>query len=266
MIFYPLLSLIGIRRPLQKLTIGGILAGVSFVVSAIVEINLEKTYAVNPGNGEAQLRIFNGRNCDYTFSSTLPEHSTFSIKAMEHFEEKSVKINGGSQSFTFTILSASPASCQDDVGQFETFTLKEKVCESFFLTGTSSEVVRGIMYEDSVDKSRRGWPFITILSNIGSNSDVRLQDIKGKYRQRYIGNRTTTEQVDVPSDKLELFVGTTSLRNDLEMKLGGVYTMLLTETGTNTFSQQLIEITEPNSMNMLWLIPQYVIVTLGEVK
>lgn len=39
--FYPALRLIGIRRPLQKLTMGGILAGIAFIISGIVELNLE---------------------------------------------------------------------------------------------------------------------------------------------------------------------------------------------------------------------------------
>lgn len=39
--FYPLLRLVGIRRPLQKLTMGGILAGIAFIISGIVELNLE---------------------------------------------------------------------------------------------------------------------------------------------------------------------------------------------------------------------------------
>jgi len=41
-LFYPLLSKIGVRRPLQKLTLGGILAGVAFLCSGIVELQLEK--------------------------------------------------------------------------------------------------------------------------------------------------------------------------------------------------------------------------------
>lgn len=38
---YPLLAKIGIRSPLKKLTIGGLLAALSFVVSALVELQLE---------------------------------------------------------------------------------------------------------------------------------------------------------------------------------------------------------------------------------
>lgn len=38
---YPLLNKIGLRTPLRKLTIGGLLASLSFVVSALVELELE---------------------------------------------------------------------------------------------------------------------------------------------------------------------------------------------------------------------------------
>jgi len=39
--FYPALRLVGISRPLQKLTMGGILAGIAFIISGVVELNLE---------------------------------------------------------------------------------------------------------------------------------------------------------------------------------------------------------------------------------
>lgn len=42
-VFYPFLSMIGIRRPLQKLTFGGILAGVAFLISALVEWQIENS-------------------------------------------------------------------------------------------------------------------------------------------------------------------------------------------------------------------------------
>lgn len=41
---YPALSKCGIRRPLQKLTLGGILTGIAFMISGIVEIELEVSY------------------------------------------------------------------------------------------------------------------------------------------------------------------------------------------------------------------------------
>lgn len=263
-LFYPLLNLIGIRRPLQKLTLGGILAGVAFVVSAIVEINLEKTYAVLPNSGEAQLRIFNGRHCDYTFTSNIPEHATFSLNRMQHFEDQFVRVDGDSSTYSITVQSATPASCAQDVGFTRPIVLDNKSAKSFFLTGEAANVVSAPEYEDSADKARSGWPFLRILVNIGSNDIVKLVDNKGT--ERYNGTRSTFDQTDVPAEKLELIVGDRSTDNDLELKLGGVYTLILSETGANAYTTSLIVVTEPNSMSMLWLIPQYVIMTLGEVS
>lgn len=42
-IFYPLLSKIGIRRPLQKMSLGGILTAVSFFISSLVQFKIESS-------------------------------------------------------------------------------------------------------------------------------------------------------------------------------------------------------------------------------
>lgn len=40
-ILYPVLNIFGVRRPLQKMTIGGVLAGVSFLISSFVQIKID---------------------------------------------------------------------------------------------------------------------------------------------------------------------------------------------------------------------------------
>jgi solute carrier family 15 (oligopeptide transporter), member 1 len=44
---YPLLAKIGISRPLQKLTLGGLLAALAFAISGLVELQLEVSTFVN---------------------------------------------------------------------------------------------------------------------------------------------------------------------------------------------------------------------------
>lgn len=44
-VVYPLLSRVGLRRPLQKLTLGGILAGIAFLLSALVQFQIEASPA-----------------------------------------------------------------------------------------------------------------------------------------------------------------------------------------------------------------------------
>jgi solute carrier family 15 (oligopeptide transporter), member 1 len=107
-LFYPLLAKMGIRRPLQKITLGGILAGVAFVCSGLVELQLEKTYPVIPSAGNAQLRVFNGMSCNYQVTTNVPDHASFTIASMQAFQERFVKVESQS-SFTYN-MQPSPAS------------------------------------------------------------------------------------------------------------------------------------------------------------
>lgn len=258
-VFYPLLSKIGIRRPLQKLTIGGILAGVAFLISAFVEITLQKTYAVVPGAGEAQMRIFNGRNCDYTFNTDIPDHESFVLKSLETFEERYIKMEQENVSFAFN---AQSLNCEDESGVFE---LMEGTSGSFFMQGTAEENATTHAYFDNTQKSRIGWPKLRILSNIQSADDfVTIKESDGTVR--FNQTRNFTELMDVPGSKYEIFVGSKMIVNDIEMKLGGVYTLMIQERLAGEFFTLLSIVTEPNSMNILWLIPQYVVMTLGEVS
>ncbi|CAO1383586.1 unnamed protein product [Diamesa tonsa] len=257
-VFYPLLSMIGIRRPLQKLTIGGILAGVAFLISAFVELNLQKTYAVIPGAGEAQMRIFNGRNCDYTFTTNIPDHTTFSLNSLETFQERYIKMEQQNASFTYD---AQSTNCASESGVFD---LIGGTSRSFFLQGTGAEKAPAYEYFDNTQKSRIGWPKLRILANILSpDAFVTIQEKDETVR--YNQTRNFTELMDVPMGKHQIFVGDKMIDKDIEMKLGGVYTLVIQERQAGEFFTKLSIVTDPNSMNILWLIPQYVVMTLGEV-
>lgn len=57
---YPLLARIGLRRPLQKLAVGMVLVAVSFVMSALLEQQLERLDPRLPAADHGQWRVING--------------------------------------------------------------------------------------------------------------------------------------------------------------------------------------------------------------
>jgi len=255
--FYPLLNLIGVRRPLQKLTLGGIFAGFAFIMSAVVEINLEPTYAVLPQWGSSQLRLYNGRNCDYVLNTNIVEHPVIELKSMEMFQDLYIPVSHGLQSYNYTITSS---NCPNDDSS-GIIPLHERTATSFFLNGIDALEIE--MFEDSPAKSRRGWPFITVLANLRSaTSRVRFVE-NGNERYNELGN--FTEQVDIPAGWYNVFVDDVVLESNKELRLGGVYTVIVSQSAATPQSKLFI-ITQPNSVNMLWLLPQYVTMTLGEVS
>lgn len=259
-VFYPLLSKIGIRRPLQKLTLGGTLAGVAFLISAIVELQLEKTYPILPVSGESQLRIFNTLPCDFNVVTNNPqEQPSFIIQSMGNFENKYVKLSQETQSFTYTFTPIS--GCAQFSSQIN---LESNKAISFLLHG-DNEITR---YVDDPNKSSTGDPLIRILLNTGNLQNFFFKDVSNG-DNIYLINTTNIigTSVEVYASTYNIFAGNNENGQQiasLHFKQGGVHTMLIRQID-QSYNYTIIEIAAPNSMHMLWLVPQYVVMTLGEV-
>lgn len=256
--FYPLLSMIGIRRPLQKLTLGGIFAGVAFVISTIVEIELEGTYAVLPQAGESQLRIFNGMDCEYRITTDIPNHANFVLNSMQLFEEKYIAVYG-EKSFTYTFDPAGPG-CPGFSGEF---LLEEHKQISYFVNNRE-RTPKLLRYEDNTDKSSKGYPLFRVLGNTAQDLPFVFKDLEASPPFERHSNGTHFHELfeSFPS-RYEILVDQKPVM-ELTMRLGGVYAFIFSESG-NEIKAEVVTVTEPNSVNMLWLVPQYVVMTLGEV-
>ncbi|EDX01260.1 peptide transporter family 1 isoform X1 [Drosophila yakuba] len=255
--FYPVLRLVGIRRPLQKLTMGGILAGIAFIISGVVELNLEKTYPDLPYSQNLQLRIFNGDNCAYTFTSNIPGVESVTIPSLNAYTNKDIYAPGALD-IQYSIISTDEA-CDISANQVSR-SLTDKTAWSLFLSPQNDS--RYYWEEDFVDKPSESHPLIRNVANVPQELTIRWQSVsKGEVAYDELASKTLLTRVnsaeyDVTVDGKP--VGT------FYVHTGGVYTLLITENNNN-YVANLVEVTSPNSMNILWLVPQYVVMTLGEV-
>jgi solute carrier family 15 (oligopeptide transporter), member 1 len=227
-LFYPLLNLVGVRRPLQKIALGGVLAGVAFVASMLVEITIEKTYPVLPVNGEAQLRIFNGLGCDYKINTNLLSSvQNLELPKNSHFMEINVPINGETSVFPYS-MTTTTSGCSPIIGNF---TLNSKQATSYFIKGKNDAPIPE-EFEDDPDKSRNGTPLIRILANLINNALIVLKDKDGdQYKEDMYGRNLT----DVPANTYEILVGGKSVKKDVELGLGGVYTIVVQEKSAGDY-------------------------------
>ncbi|GAB0094456.1 peptide transporter family 1 [Sergentomyia squamirostris] len=255
-IFYPLLSKIGIRRPLQKLTLGGILAGVAFIISAVLEIQLSKTYPVIAEAGEGQLRIFNGMPCDYSVSASIPDNTNFILRSMQSFTEQHLEVEN-SRSITYTITSTDPICSETTFTG--TFNLQSAKATSYFMSRNGM-----LEYPDDPEKASNGYPIVRVLANTISDHSISFQDIHDENNKRYENVTSRYERNEIWPSTYQVYVNNV-LVDEYELRLGGVHTLILVETTANSFTSNLLEISEPNSMSMLWIAPQYIVLTLGEV-
>uniref|UniRef100_A0A1B0AMQ9 Oligopeptide transporter 1 n=1 Tax=Glossina palpalis gambiensis TaxID=67801 RepID=A0A1B0AMQ9_9MUSC len=258
--FYPALSLIGIRRPLQKLTLGGILAGVAFIISGVVELQLEKTYPILPEANYAQLRIFNGENCTYTITTNAPDSKLLNILPLGYYENKYVPISNSGFNFEYTINPIDGGHCPPfGSGSFK---MQDATAHSLFMSSKHSKD-KLIWYEDHVAKPTRDSPLVRCLSNVQEGKTIKWINKKD--------NSLVYDEMAYDLNITEIEVGNFDIlindkkAHEVSLRMGGVYTVIINEHADETYSSNLIEITEPNSMHILWLVPQIVVMTLGEV-
>uniref|UniRef100_A0A1A9Z1Z8 Oligopeptide transporter 1 n=1 Tax=Glossina pallidipes TaxID=7398 RepID=A0A1A9Z1Z8_GLOPL len=260
--FYPALSLIGIRRPLQKLTLGGILAGVAFIISGVVELQLEKTYPILPEANYAQLRIFNGENCTYTITTNVPDSRLLNILPLGYYENKYVPISNTGFNFEYTINPIDGDHCPDfGKGTFK-MHLQDATAHSLFMSSKNS-TNKLIWYEDHVAKPTRDSPLARCLSNVQPGKKIKWLNKKD--------NSLVYDEMAYELNITEIEVGNFDIlvndkkAHEVSLRMGGVYTVIINEHPDEKYSGNLIEITEPNSVHILWLVPQIVVMTLGEV-
>lgn len=254
-LFYPLLSKIGIRRPLQKLTLGGIFGGIAFLLSGIVELELEKTYPVLAGAGECQLRIYNIYPCDYNVEvvTNIEDLQKFEIPKYSAYEHKNVPVEGY-QVLNYKMFPKGAANpkCPSYSG---IFNVTEKMAMSYFAQyGDIREFV------DDPSKSRTGDPVLRILVNADTEKSLSVLDPKGD--KPFNGNTSAIDRTDlITSTTYKILLGDRE-QGELRLRQGAVITVIINE---NDNGFEIISISEPNSIHVFWLIPQYVVMTLGEV-
>ncbi|KAL5278312.1 SLC15A1 family protein [Megaselia abdita] len=256
-VFYPLLSKIGIRRPLQKLTLGGIFAGIAFILSAVVELQLEKSYPVLPKVGSTQLRIFNGiPDCEYHIKIPELQDDEIILNGISYFEQKFIQSQDKSYEFSIT---SNDAACP---GLEDSWKLEEFLAFSVYLKRSDPTTLVADIYEDDVTKPSRGSPMFRLLCNEQPPKEVILK--KGSI-EKFNNASNNNDLFEVPFGTYDILFDGQKVDGDIYLGQGGVYTYIMEKDSTNTWKTKLIEITQANTVNILWLIPQYVVMTLGEV-
>ncbi|KAK1121557.1 hypothetical protein K0M31_010355 [Melipona bicolor] len=262
---YPLMGKIGLRTPLRILSVGGFLASLSFVAAAFVELDLEKTYPILPSKDLAQLRVFNTLDCDVTVTVHDPELS-IALKSMDMWEDRYIEAKGErklSYEADFSICDkAGITQLNNTQGEI---SVSENRATSWAITQDGLSY----SYIDSIDKSDTGEPLIRGLIYVDpSQPAVDLELIQdGTVVLRLKMNSTSFHET---KELAQVTPGVYDIRlngfviKEVPLKLGGVYTVVGSVTEKES-KANVITVTEPNSMHILWLIPQYVIITMGEV-
>lgn len=181
-----------------------------------VEIALEPTYPVLPKLGESQLRVYNGRDCDYTIGV-----GSISFELQRNkFHLETIPVPGDNLTVSISALTSTPG-CN---GFNQAIVLESGMANGIFIERNSI-----LPFEDNPDKSRQGRPAVRVLTNFNAGL-VELSEKDEKYEFN-----STNHRRDVVAGDYTLTIAGRPAGTGFTLKLGGVYTFIVNEGANNNY-------------------------------
>ncbi|XP_053934812.1 solute carrier family 15 member 1 [Cuculus canorus] len=254
-VIYPLIKKCKINfTPLRKITVGMFLASLAFVAAALVQVQIDKTIPHFPTAGQSQIKIIN-LGADAATVNFEPQIKTVNVTSKEWtdyitFENSQLQsLNVISGNNTKTLLITFPG------GNRHTLEIKN----------TTTGIFAELILDNVTSKPEEGNNLIRFINNLPYTVNVTM------------GDTSFGELTSLSSSDYNIFQGGRKynvevIRNSVPcsftsnaLGFGSAYTIVINECSEQTSDVTYSEDIPPNTVHMAWQIPQYFILTCGEV-
>ena len=276
-IIYPAMGKVGIlRTPLQRIVTGCFLCGAAFVISGILELQLRKGYPVLPEPGQSKLILHN----------SLDTSCTFTLNNLESPETYDVEVAALNSAFVILPVAGyqlTSPSCLPGIS--ENLEITEGGTNLLIAQIGDGRKIYVSDYDDKIDKNIDDpMPSLRIMSALGTSCDLNTTvTIRGP---------VNADPEDQTAHVVTLLGSTGGHFQDFEAKkleAIGEYHYEVTgcfeqesrnlpdrlEQGAN-YNLAIVgdpaglrfvwyRVTEPNSIHIFWLLPQYLVISVCEV-
>ncbi|KAJ0062300.1 hypothetical protein NL108_007503 [Boleophthalmus pectinirostris] len=249
-IVYPLIAKCNLNfSPLKRITVGMFLAALAFVAAALVQLQIDQSLPKFPTATESQAKFINMMSTPITGQA-----GEFPLNLQPY--KASPDYNTFTNSFTLTVDGASSVVTLADGTRNTLVIIKDGVSP------------RHISFEDIIAKPDQGKNAMRFFNGYGSALNITSGELE--FGDVVPLNMSEYRNVDYGKAKFRILDEATMAACDYEQTLdfGSSFTLLIPPT--LKFGQvcegieQVMDI-QPNSIHMAWLIPQYFLITAGEV-
>nr|XP_015213982.1 PREDICTED: solute carrier family 15 member 2 [Lepisosteus oculatus] len=257
---YPLIRLCKINlTPLKKMAAGMVLAALAFVAAALVEINVTGTVVTAPMANESLLQILNLAGEEVTVD--LADSDIFP-KTLSSFEDpweyQTLNLWANTTELNFTLdYKLSKSSCQLK------FTEKEAYSLALYEEDTG---IKCKLITDVIEKSDSGYAGLRFINGLANSTHITVgseefENVSGNYGVSMYKTVQRGEYSDVKCRS-----GQKEYAIDLGLlDFGASYTVIITQVSGDIMSFKKMEDIHANNVHIAWQIPQYVLITAGEV-
>jgi len=278
---YPLLNKCGFAmRPLQRIGVGLLLTSASFVVSGFLEVALENQDLHPPPSGFGYVTVIN--NLD-TKIQVLPQtegifpSKDYSVLPKSIMDAARVKIRKegvqeilgdkrGNFTWEPTEIRITCDTCKSNPAPLNTSLSVENTKGLICVVVEKGGKLNYTEVEEEIEKPKDGKVWIRFVTMEDQLKGVQIQ-IHSDYRNK-ITNVTLGETVEVDYG-YHYFkkMGEEPEKKKIDKTyfgVGGAYTVVL-KLANSKLDYDRYTNTQANQYSMLWQIPQYVIITMGEI-
>jgi len=272
-LIYPMFAKINfLKKPLQRIAVGGILTAFSFFVSGFLELKIEKTYEVVPKLGESHLHIMNTINCPIVVKMSqnaelLHSHDIeMSLNSIIYDlkpELYSVEVKQSSQL---------PECRGLQKASFE-FNGNDKEVTAYLIRRNfqDNDLIEAIKIEKAGEpkKQEDASAKLRFIFNTGSET-LETVVLRGSEEVQLQSNESYNGLAETPYKKVapgsyDILVDDIKI-DEVFFLPGGVHNMVINKNKTDgTMKLNDFLLTQDNSIHMLWLLPQYFVITVGEI-
>ncbi|XP_053482545.1 solute carrier family 15 member 2 [Ictalurus furcatus] len=256
---YPLIGLCRINlTPLRKMGAGMILAALAFCAATVVEVNVIKTVVEPPPAKECLLQVLNLVNGE-AVSVEITGHNIFPDKIESYkdpIEYTRLPLGGDHKVLPVSVSqNGETYPCQLNVTEHTAYSL---------ILYKENNTINCKQEKDNIIKSENGEAFLRFINTRSENMNITvgsvnffapssygISEILSVERGKYI--RVTCES-DTKTHHIDLGL----------LDFGATYTFIL-GGDTETVAIQKMEDVHANNVHIAWQIPQYVLITAGEV-
>ncbi|XP_070570104.1 solute carrier family 15 member 2-like isoform X1 [Ptychodera flava] len=271
-IIYPCLRYCKIRcTHLQRMSWGMLFASVAFVCSALVQLAVNETVRVPPTNSESGLTLINAAPCDVVLESPGGQFEPISAPYTE-FGEYVLTEPGAVFVDIKGNCSKTSAGLDLNLDKGKAF----RVIAATFQENNGDKKLEAIQAEDKHEKPDRGLAYGSLVfTQLSSDRDYYKVELRGggftiELNATKEGNFFLTDWYEfepatysvhwnVQDDIMEEWTDT------IKMESGAVYSVVFQKSQSDETIMVTHETVPANSVSILFQIPQYVIITTGEV-
>ncbi|XP_066490333.1 solute carrier family 15 member 2 [Tiliqua scincoides] len=257
---YPLMNVCKFNfTPIKKMATGMILAALAFAAAAIVELKIEENAMPVPGAKESYIQVLNLADSDIKVA--IQDYDLFPLPItpfQDPAEYSKLVLNSGQQNLHFTI------QYQGSPYMFN-HTIQEKTVYSLIVYKVEGRLTSHLI-KDMGEKPMEGMAAVRFINTLDEDVNTTLTNkesvsIKKSYDvssyRTLARGRYNNIKCQMGTEEFILHLGL--------LDFGAVYTVVITNTSANTLQAWKIEDIAGNNVHISWQIPQYLLISAGEV-